>query len=281
MNGLLNWMYTGPLRDLLRRMGIINLYALFGNFRSKYLSFQYNKNRPSLVEVNVNGYRASLCVSDESEYIRVMSVENDKHIIKSLFKALKPGDSFWDIGASVGLYTVLLAKVIGEKGIIVAFEPEEKSYNRLLQNIKNNNLNNVLPQKLALGKENKKMLLKVAGHYASGAHSLIELNHNNKQENNFEDVNVGNGDIFRLENNLEIPTAVKIDVEGAEEEVLIGLSKTLHNKKCRFLICEVHFSILASSGRKDVPLKIIDYLKDCGFDNLLWLDHSHLLACKT
>ncbi|MBI3590565.1 MAG: FkbM family methyltransferase [Candidatus Melainabacteria bacterium] len=221
-----------------------------------------------------------LNTEDKREYVRVLSVCQDKHILKTLLENLKPGETCWDVGSNIGLYTVLLAKAVGEKGKVVAFEPEEKSFERLLQNVELNKLGNVCPFRMALGQKNEKMQLKVHGHYASGAHSLVVSNGSSSNANECESVDVVQGDDLIVKKNLEIPKVIKIDVEGAEEDVLVGLKSTLHDKRCSLVVCEVHFSILASSGRKDVPLKIIQYLKDCGFNNLTWLDPSHLAARK-
>lgn len=279
MNKLLNWLYLSPVRSIIRRLGIINIFRLFGEVRTQWLYFQYNQKQPKIVEACVDNCKAILNVKDKREYIRVLSLSQDKHIIKTLLEGLKPGETCWDVGSNIGLYTVLLAKAVGEKGKVLAFEPEEKSFERLLQNMELNKLNNVYPLHMALGQKNEKMKLKIHGHYASGAHSLV-LSESDGDNNEYENVDVVQGDDLIVKKGLEIPKVIKIDVEGAEEDVLIGLTKTLCDNRCRLVVCEVHFSILALSGRKDVPLKIIRHLKDYGFENLTWLDKSHLAASK-
>ena len=54
-------------------------------------------------------------------------------------------------------------------------------------------------------------------------------------------IHIVNGDEFIIDNKLEIPNVIKIDVEGYENEVIQGLSNTLSNPKCRVVMCEFNF----------------------------------------
>jgi FkbM family methyltransferase len=64
---------------------------------------------------------------------------------------LKPGEIFYDIGANIGVYTILAAKTAGPDGKVFAFEPHSANFSRLLENIAVNNLQDiVLPCNFAL-----------------------------------------------------------------------------------------------------------------------------------
>ncbi len=277
MSKFLTSIYTSSLRSFLRNIGLISLLGIVSNIKTRWRHFQYDKTRPSTIDVHVNGCQSTMLVRDQSEYVRVLSVHQDRHIISELIKNLQPGESCWDIGSNIGLYSILLGKAVGDSGKVYAFEPEEQAFERLRQNIEFNKLRNISPQKIALGQKNKKMRLKVNGHYSSGTHTLVAVD-TDGDKSIYEDVDVVTGDGFRAEKNIEVPVAIKIDVEGAEEEVLLGLRKTIKDKRCRMILCEIHFSILASSGRKDAPLRIIELLKECELNNIKWLDPSHLVA---
>ena len=276
----LNQIYTSPIRSWLRHLGVASISKFFSKMRTKWRYLEYEKKLPKILQVQVGKNCASLLVSDKTEYARILSVNEDNHIIKCLMDFLNPGDCYWDVGGNIGLYTVLLAKSVGNSGKVIAFEPEERAFKRLLENIQLNELINACPLHVALGEENKKMKLNISEHFSSGSHSLVTQ----KQVTNTilieEIVEVCKGDDLRKEKKLEVPTAMKVDVEGAEYEVLKGLSETLQDSRCRLVVCEVHFSILESCGRKEVPSKIQSFLKDCGFDNQSWIDHSHLIAKK-
>ena len=71
-----------------------------------------------------------------------------------LVHSLRPGDTVYDVGGNLGVYTVLLAKVVGEKGMVVAFEPHHETYEQLLDNVRLNGLTNVRAFQKALGERN-------------------------------------------------------------------------------------------------------------------------------
>jgi len=71
-----------------------------------------------------------------------------------------------------------------------------------------------------------------------------------------------NGDDFISNNYLTIPNVIKIDVEGAELEVLKGLEDTIKQKKCRAIFCEVHPKYLNT----DVS-ELINFLTNKGFES--------------
>jgi FkbM family methyltransferase len=56
---------------------------------------------------------------------------------------IKPGDVIVDVGANIGIFTVMASKLVGSRGRIVAIEPNSESAKRLERNIALNRLNNV------------------------------------------------------------------------------------------------------------------------------------------
>src|SRR4030095_9112677 len=64
---------------------------------------------------------------------------------------LKPGMNVIDVGANVGLYSILADKLVAQGGKIWAFEPSSESYQRLLRNVELNRCSAVIPHKVALG----------------------------------------------------------------------------------------------------------------------------------
>ncbi|NEN92482.1 MAG: FkbM family methyltransferase [Okeania sp. SIO3H1] len=64
-----------------------------------------------------------------------------------------------DIGAHIGYYSVLAAKIVGIEGKVFAFEPELSNYQKILENISLNNLNNISLFNLAAGSETKQTQL--------------------------------------------------------------------------------------------------------------------------
>ncbi len=67
-----------------------------------------------------------------------------------LNKILGRGGVFIDAGAAVGSYTLIASKIIGNKGLVVAFEPVPRNYLALLENLRTNNIGNVIAVPYAL-----------------------------------------------------------------------------------------------------------------------------------
>ena len=59
-------------------------------------------------------------------------------------RTIKKGDVVLDIGANIGVYTVLFAEIVGDKGRVYAFEPDPKNFALLKKNIEINKYKNVV-----------------------------------------------------------------------------------------------------------------------------------------
>lgn len=66
---------------------------------------------------------------------------------------LREGMTVVDAGASIGIFTIYAAKKVGSSGTVIAFEPEDESYDALVANVEANGLANVIPVKTALWSE--------------------------------------------------------------------------------------------------------------------------------
>jgi FkbM family methyltransferase len=167
-----------------------------------------------------------------------------------LSQYLEPGSIFYDIGANVGFFTILGAKIVNSSGKVYAFEPEAKNAATLRRNAKQNNFDNVTVIEKAVSKttgEEKLWLREYCGsHSLASDDSEFTLKATNGRElssNNIpqqaesvpsflkikECVTVDTVAIDDLlqQQQIEPPTLVKIDVEGAEINVLQGMSQTL------------------------------------------------------
>ncbi len=74
---------------------------------------------------------------------------------------LKPnkGDTFLDVGAHIGKYTLRVAKVVGDEGLVISVEPDKRNYNLLIKNINLNRLKNVIPLNIAAWHTDEKLKL--------------------------------------------------------------------------------------------------------------------------
>jgi len=200
----------------------------------------------------------------------------EQRVSELLASSLKPGDVVFDVGANVGLYTVLLAKVVGDGGRVISFEPEGQTYAHLLDNLKLNSLTNVRCFRKALGDRSGQAML-----YSNEAIGGASLVHTPEGNGPGEVVDIVEGDQLVLAENLPLPRAVKIDVEGYEYSVIHGLRRTLAHHACELVCCEVHPARLPAEVR---PETVGDLLRSVGFSRIdtypRWDKTFHLVAYK-
>jgi FkbM family methyltransferase len=149
----------------------------------------------------------------------------------------KEGDVVIDIGAHIGLYTIISSKQVGNKGKVVAIEADPDNFEMLKRNIALNNLTNVLPLNYAVFSTKTK--IKLYEQSASFKYNSVMLTRANTKNENYSEVNADTLDSILKQNGVNQVDWIKIDVEGAELEVLKGSIETLSGKNMSLLV-EIH-----------------------------------------
>ena len=183
---------------------------------------------------------------------------------------LKPGMTFVDVGANWGYYTLLASQIVGQFGRVVSFEPDPRLFPILQQNIAYNQLRRATALQIAAANETGTLTL--AGFDAAsekrGLSKLVE-----KAEagaNNFH-VQARPVDVVLDELGIDQVDLLKMDIEGAEEMALRGMSAGLARHRYRRILLEVHPTILAERGR--TVSDVTDLLMQYGY-RAWWIDHS-------
>jgi FkbM family methyltransferase len=187
--------------------------------------------------------------------------QDERSILEHVLRTLEGGGTFYDIGSNVGLYAVLVAKALGERGGVIAFEPFSEAYAHLQCNLELNGLTNVHLFRKALGQFPTQGRLYRGGGNADSSlvvpPSGVDLG--------YELVDVVRGDDLVISQKLPLPRAVKIDVEGYEYDVIQGLRSTLAERGCELVCCEIHPRLLPPSiTTKDV----LDALESLGYGQI-------------
>ena len=90
----------------------------------------------------------------------MLSTKNDKYEqleIDCFKQIIKRGDTVIDLGANIGLHTLLFAKLVGEFGHVFAFEPDTGKFEILSKNVKENKHENVTLVQKAVSEKNDKI----------------------------------------------------------------------------------------------------------------------------
>jgi FkbM family methyltransferase len=148
----------------------------------------------------------------------------------------KKGDTVIDIGAAFGLYTITSSKQVGPNGKVIAIEAHPDSFEMLNRNIKLNGLTNITTLNYAV--YSRKTKVKIYSNYTIMSERIREK----KVKEKFVEVNADTLDNMLQQNGIrqEQVNWIKIDVEGAEYEVLKGACNTLSNSKDIALYIEIH-----------------------------------------
>ena len=88
-------------------------------------------------------------------------------------KTVKEGWTVIDIGANIGYYTLLLSKLVGKNGKVIAFEPDKDSISMLKKNIKHNNCRNVQIVPMAVSDHSGSGTLYISNSH-SGDHRIYD-----------------------------------------------------------------------------------------------------------
>ena len=188
----------------------------------------------------------------EQEYLRG-TAEHD--VQEALAAQLKPDGCFFDVGAHVGLYSLIASRLVGPKGKVVAFEPDPSNAQLIREHAARNGLSNISVAQAAVWRSEGEVRFRRGGDQPTGKSSrrgaVVD-----------SEVAKGSGEIISVQavpldrfaaGNCS-PEVIKIDVEGAECEVLEGAAGLLARAKPT-LICEVHTAEAAAFVEEFLPAR--------------------------
>jgi len=183
----------------------------------------------------------------------------DRKITWICKRIVRDGDTVLDIGANIGMVTVLLSDLVGKNGHVHSFEPNPSLCNVIKQAIIRNKMTNVNLHSIALGSK-KDTLELIIPNENKGSASLIR----NKGRANCDviSVQVVPLDEICLYEGMSSIRLIKIDVEGFETDVLLGAQQLLSTIKPDAILFELNERTVHQINEE--PL--IKLLRDCGYD---------------
>ncbi len=210
--------------------GVLTVYKFF-----------FNKFWPYNEIIEVQGSKIYINSKEESLSMKKTLEDYAKNLIHEeattdLFKrVIKEGDVVVDLGANIGYFSLLAAKLVGPKGRVFSFEPEPKNYSYLIKNTELNSYNNVFAFPKAVSDKNGTTQLYICdydtGHHTINQYKGIEAygrgRETKEQSVEIETVTL---DSF-LEGKTDRVDVIKMDVEGAEMLALLGMDRILRKNR--------------------------------------------------
>lgn len=205
--------------------------------------------------IEIGPSHARFSASNFSEYHRILYHNGEREIISDVIRSHSPDEHFMDVGANIGIYSCLIGSTLTD-GEVIAYEPHPKNFEKLLANMRTNGTPGVA-HRYALYNKRGNLTFDMKSNVSGEGHGQVGVSSGSTT------VETIPGDESLDEEGASIPATIKIDVEGAEGNVLDGLSKTLRTPECKRIYCEVHPAHVTTYGYD--PSGIADFLLDAGF----------------
>jgi FkbM family methyltransferase len=157
----------------------------------------------------------------------------DERGIRFIQSHLKPGDTFVDVGANIGAYALVAAKLVGNDGQVIAFEPVTQVRNRLIENGSLNQLYQLKVESLALFDKNTELALHISSKENFG---MSSMHAHDEDSGSTEIVQTARLDDYVEDQFINKIDLIKMDIEGAELFALNGMKSTLMRLKPLVLI---------------------------------------------
>jgi len=172
---------------------------------------------------------------------------------------LRANDCLIDIGAYIGYLSLIGATLVGCDGQVFAFEPEEKNYRYLHENIALNNLNNIKVSNTALGLETKTSKIFINSDNDAG-HALWNVGRcpdysKSRMHCITRDVQVTSLDSVLQGVHVSNLRLLNIDTGGAELDIIQGAVHTLEDHKVPYVVCGINRFGLQQMGTSEQELR--------------------------
>src|ERR1051325_3980070 len=236
--------------------------------RKPYLGIMNTFGKRNGIAVEIGGYEMRLHPSFCTLSWETIEVKS----FRAFVDALCPGDVVFDVGAAIGAYTLLALKKTGSSGRVVAYEPLDFARQHLASHLRwNGGETRTTIRDVCCGASSGTADFYYVPGEAEGMSGLVPVEGFHKREVKVvtldeEIINLG-----------IVPNLLKIDVEGAELDVLKGAEKLLKEKH-PILLVSLHPRALAKRGES--PDAVIHWLNGRGFKHeIVAADHEiHVLA---
>ena len=209
-----------------------------------------------------DGAAAATATPRASSFVEVERAERIFYL-----EYLREGMTVFDVGANVGELTLLFSRFVGEGGSVHAFEPSGTGFERLSAVCRAASLRNVRLNRLALAEKEGDVRLNVYDDeylsWTTRAARPLEDYGIDVKPRTTEEVPAATVDLYCERNGVARIDLLKIDVEGAELQVLFGAERALREKRVRCLTFEFGQTTFDMGNSPD---RLEAFLQEVGYD---------------
>lgn len=168
----------------------------------------------------------------------------DRHAVAMVKRYVRPGDVFLDLGAHVGYYSLIAAKLVGAGGTVVAVEPDPENFARLCRNIELNSFSQIVAIKKGISDTRDVLRLYRDTTGNSGAHAFVTSG----TPIDTVDVEVDTIDTIVQDMGLNRVDFIKVDIQGFEFRALARSEVFRYQPTILTEVAEDELALAGSSG---------------------------------
>ena len=190
--------------------------------------------------------------------------------ITAVRKLLKPGQTVLDIGANLGVYALSMAKVVGNKGRVIAFEPASNTAALLKQSASLNGFNHLEVDPRGVGAQSGEAILSLDSN--PELNQIVEtFSVETEDSPTSEAIKLTSLDDWAAnQSNLEAISFIKLDAEGQELNIIAGAHQLLTTHSPLILYEVKH--------KSDMHLELVDAFEKIGYASYSLLPGPLLLT---
>ncbi len=249
-----------------RRLGGKGLskYGFLRNFDHRIRKIVYGKQKEFII---VRGLTLYLDPKNTAYEKDIEGVET-----KLLDVLLMPGDVFVDVGAHMGWFSTIAAKIVGDAGKVIAFEPNDRGYLLLKKNLAKNECTNVIAEHMAVSdKKEDNVRFYTVGDLWFGSSLIdprtdpdfwIKPNVSDLDDTMIYESNVSETSLDAYFGNQRVDF-VKTDTEGNDGKVFAGMQNVIKNNPNIIIYMEFAPTLLKKFGTE--PEELVDSIRKMGF----------------
>lgn len=229
-------------------------------FRGKGTLLSMICPRDREIIIDVAGYRFR-CNLAEHIQRTIFLWGHDQDAFALIRSRVQPGDTFVDVGANVGIFSLTASQVVGPTGRVISVEPNPSTFGRLSRTVKENSISQITLCNVGLAETSAKVELFTGTSEGNDTASMLP-----GVSTKSVTVDVLPLDLLAEQLGVERIAYMKVDVDGYEHNVFAGAKKLMASGKIRLLQCEfsdLHLRLVGST-----PQGLHDVITGYGFRDM-------------